>query len=362
MKVYYAGNAGYIEREQAWLDLIVTRLVSYHFVKEDLFNSFACFDLVREKMKRKNQVDLFLDSGAFSAFSQNITIDIYEYIDFIKEHMEYIEVYANLDVIGDAKGTLKNQRIMEAAGLKPLPCFHRGEDFKYLQYYLDRHDYIALGGVAQTKNPNLLMRWLDRCFSMICDDKGMPKVKVHGFAITSLKLMMRYPWYSVDSTSWVVGSRMGTIFVPRFRGGKYVYDENSWKISVSNRSPSQRQEAKHITTFSPAAREVVMNYIEEKGYTLGVSEFRQEDENYELKEGERWFGKEEADTQRQLNIPVVRGWSKDYIVETMVEPGLSNNYVQRDEMNIIYFKDLEEYLPDWPWAFQYYEDKSLGIG
>ena len=34
----------------------------------------------------KNKVSLFLDSGAFSAWSKNTTIDIEDYISFIKEN------------------------------------------------------------------------------------------------------------------------------------------------------------------------------------------------------------------------------------------------------------------------------------
>ena len=49
---------------------------------------------------KNNKVELFLDSGAFSAFTQKVTIDIQEYIAFIKEHEDIIDVYANLDVIG----------------------------------------------------------------------------------------------------------------------------------------------------------------------------------------------------------------------------------------------------------------------
>ena len=50
-----------------------------------------------------NRIKWFLDSGAFSAFTQGAEIDIQEYIEFIKEHKDYLEAYANLDVIGDAE-------------------------------------------------------------------------------------------------------------------------------------------------------------------------------------------------------------------------------------------------------------------
>ena len=56
------------------------------------------------------KINLFLDSGAYSAWSKGVTIDIDEYISFIKKNIKYITVYANLDVIGDPEATYRNQK------------------------------------------------------------------------------------------------------------------------------------------------------------------------------------------------------------------------------------------------------------
>ena len=39
-------------------------------------------------------------------------------------------------------------------------------------------------------------------------------------------------------------------------------------------------------------------------------------------------------------------------IEVIIEPGISNKYELRDEMNIVYFLDLEQTMPEWPWAFE----------
>ena len=287
----------------------------------------------------KNQISLFLDSGAYSAWSKGIEIDIQEYISFIKEHEKYIDIYANLDVIGDAEATLQNQKIMEKAGLNPLPTFHQGEDFKYLEYYINNYDFIALGGMVRVKTEPL-REWLDQSYKeFICKSDGYPRVKTHAFGMTSLKLMLRYPWYSVDSTSWVMTSRMGSIYTPRYRDGQWIYDEDSWKVTVSSRSPSRSDDGKHIDTFPKNAQEYIFEYLDMKGYKLGKSEFRTvSDKKYKLKENEKWFGKESPDGNRE--------------VETIIEDGLCNNYKLRDEVNIIYFLDLEKSMPEWPWPFK----------
>lgn len=312
-----------------------------------------------------SKVNLFLDSGAFSAFSKGVEIKIDAYISFLKENINYLEVYSVLDVIGNPEATFENQEYMESKGLKPLPCFHYGEDVKYLKLYLDKYDYIALGGMVPISTKDLMI-WLDNLFSSyICDSKGLPKVKIHGFGMTSLDLMLRYPWYSVDSTSWVMTSRFGSIYVPQRKQGKWAYDQNSWKVCVSNRSPSNKEEGKHYNTFSPMEQKVILDYLDMKGFKLGKSEFRKEEKGYKLREGERWFGKEEADSQREIkgdrNGYVNIGWTNDRVVETIIEPGLCNDYKQRDEMNIIYFVDLEKSMPEWPWPFKLQSQKGFGF-
>jgi len=301
------------------------------------------------KMNTKNKVRLFLDSGAFSALTQGVEINIQEYIAFIEKHIDIIDVYANLDFIGTigkrpnketAERTLKNQIIMESAGLNPLPVFHYGEPLSFLEYYVKNYSYVALGGTVGIPKVKQTP-WFERCFSdYICDSNGYPKVKIHGFGLTSLKLMLRYPWYSVDSTSWVVTGRLGSIFVPIFKNGKWIYDENSWKISVSTQSPNLKEAGQHIDTLPPTQREIVLDYIHEKGYKLGKSEFRMELQTYKLQENEKWAQKKPKDKQEKRRV------------QKIIEPGISNTYQLRDEINIIYFLDVEKSMPEYPWAFQ----------
>lgn len=288
----------------------------------------------------QKRVDLFLDSGAFSAWTQGVTIDIQQYIDFIKVNEYAISFYANLDVIGDPEGTLANQRTMEAAGLTPVPVYHYGEPERYLRDYVRDYQYIAIGGMVGKPN-KALQQWLDPLWANhLVDGEGMPLCKVHGFGMTSLRLMLRYPWWSVDSTSWVVTGRLGSIYIPRRKNGKWVYDEDSWKIAVSNRSPSKSEAGKHINTLAPAERELFISYIHEKGYQLGESTFSPKPQTYELAENERWAQKKPKDK------------TAERLVERIITPGLCNTYQLRDEMNIAYFLDLEKSMPKWPWAFK----------
>jgi len=330
IKIILAGipGGGWQLREREIQELCESRLWSYYYILTE-----------KKKMEKINKVELFLDSGAFSAKTQGVEINLQEYIAFIKEHEEVIEVYANLDVIGDAKATYKNQKRMEKTGLIPMPVFHYGADVKWLEKYIaEGHKYIALGGMVKTPN---LIPWLDNIWhNYLTDEAGFPIIKVHGFGLTSLSLMLRFPWYSVDSTSWVVTGRLGSIYMPHFRNGKWTYDENSWKISVSNKSPDLKIKGAHYQTLSPLQKKQIDNYLALKGYVIGKSEFRMESQTYVLAEDEKWGEKK----------PIVKTASRQ--VEKIIEPGISNKYQLRDEMNIIYFLDLEKSMPKYPWPLK----------
>jgi len=310
-----------------------------------------------------NKISLILDSGAFSAWTKKISINLNNYADFCLQHLPYIDYIVNLDVIpgefGQKALPLKeieksasegwaNYEYMIKRGIpkeKLIHIFHQGEDFKWLEKIVKAMPYIGLSP-ANDRSTSEKIRWLDNCMKYVCDEKGYPKVKWHGFAVTSFRLMSRYPWFSVDSTSWVMTSRMGGVYVPRYRSGKWIYDEDSWKISVSARSPNISQAGKHINTFSRLQKQHILDYFSEKGYALGKSEFKSVSKNYKLKSNEKWNGAAIGNKRE---------------IEVIVSPGLCNDYKLRDELNIIYYLDLEKRMPKWPWAFKKQGIKAFNL-
>jgi len=138
------------------------------------------------------------------------------YIEFMLKHKDEVDVYSNLDVINNPKLTYRNQKIIEEAGLHPIPVWHLGNDPKWLERYVKEYDYIAIGGLVP--NPtSVLIPLLDALFKEhLLDSKGYPKVKLHGFACTSLPLMERFPWFSVDSATCRKLANFGSIVLPDY--------------------------------------------------------------------------------------------------------------------------------------------------
>lgn len=196
MKIFYSNMSSAKGLEQ-YYPKPVDLLISYYGLRR----------LVRPIFCR----DLFLDSGAFSAFRQSVTIDPVEYAKFLVGNKIGLFVYANLDVIGDAEQTWKNQLILESFGLSPLPTFHYGEPDRWLELYLDKYEYIALGGIVN-RNDTAQYIFLQKAFAIICRRSILPKI--HGFGIQDERWLRAFPWFSVDATSVHMQARYGGIRTP----------------------------------------------------------------------------------------------------------------------------------------------------
>lgn len=175
-----------------------------------------------------------------------------------------------LDGIGDPLATYRNQIEMEerfkiehGMNIRPLPCFHAGEDERYLEHYVRNYDYITLGGMVGSSTQQLMV-WLDRMWDKYLAPNGRPRCKVHGFGITAVPIMEAYPWYSCDSSSWIQSAAFGSIVMPG------VSRRNpAMPMSVSEKSPSRHDAGQHATTLSQVEVDFVFKQLEDNGFTYG---------------------------------------------------------------------------------------------
>jgi hypothetical protein len=214
---------------------------------------------------------ILLDSGAYSAWTLGATINLDDYIEFIKRNEHLLDFYINLDVIPGSDGqrhwrsdqiekaaaaSYCNQQRLRDAALKPIPVFHQGEPFKWLDRYLqDGEPYIALapsdGGVNA-------LPWLDDCFALL---KGRLHVKVHGLGLTTPLILHRYPWASVDSATWLKQSSVGQIPIPLYRDGKPDYGLRPEIFVVSDRARARG--GRHIESADDFDLERIQRYLNE---------------------------------------------------------------------------------------------------
>jgi len=303
MKIYLAGrytgaSAGTTNGAISNLPKYPYQLESYHYIKNPHINA------IREKGDT-----IFLDSGAFSMFTQGVEIDLPAYANFIKTNKDIIHLASNLDAIGAGNEQLSynRQRALEDMGADVCPVHHVRDNDKWLVTYLEEgYQYIFLGGMVP-ENTNTLRKWLDHVWhEYLTDGDGRPLVKVHGFGLTTEELMFRYPWESVDSTSWVMSSRFGGIFIdiPRPDGSLSIY-----KLFLSDQSPKKKDiDSWHFATMTDKEKQVIIDRL---------AELEQERVKYPI----------EAELEEAM------GFKQGFNIEA-----LSKSYGWRDHFNIEYFR------------------------
>lgn len=262
---------------------------------------------------------LFLDSGAFTLYFKQFKRDpgfyqsdrfwtfVDDYASFVKKYADVIDHYANVDVLYDPELSWKVLKYLEDEhGLHPVPVLHYGASHKWLDRHLKAgYGYIGLGGLG-TVDKMSYQQWADGMFLAICPPPTrLPTVKVHGFAMTSNRILFRYPWFSVDSATWVKVGAYGGILMPRRRRGRYIFTERPVVVKLSDESPDAKLQGRHYTTMTGAEREVVRDW-------LGV-----------------------------IGVPLGDG-----------EDGVINCHATRRKACLLYFEELKKHIPEWPWPFR----------
>lgn len=221
-------------------------------------------------------IKLFIDSGAFSAWTLGKQIDVDEYINFINENKKYFEVCASVDsipgtpkssqvatqeeVVESCEKTWKNFLYMRSKMddvNKLLYTFHIGEPWEYLKQALEYEDehgklaYIAFGGMVG-KRADLIENFLTEA-TKIVKESSNPNVKIHAFGMTNLNMLEKFKLYSADSTTWVKLAGYGNILID----GKTYCISDRQLLSDDN-----------VINKNTALKEAILNIIHNKGFTL----------------------------------------------------------------------------------------------
>lgn len=138
---------------------------------------------------------LLLDSGAYSAMTKGIKISIPSLCRFIDEVKP--EHAIQLDVIGDPEATWKNFMEMDKR-VDVIPVIHSGTTDFQIRRILQSKDHICLGALTMlAAQKSQMFAWLDHIFSF----PEMRGKRVHILGVMAPDILLRYPFYSADSSS-----------------------------------------------------------------------------------------------------------------------------------------------------------------
>ncbi len=196
---------------------------------------------------RKHTRTIIIDSGAHTFFSENsdagLTVSVHtkktktkespeeyfeNYLLWAKKYYDYYDYFVELD-IGELVGQelvlqwrerLKQHGIFDKCitVMHPATCTYE----EYLKM-LDESEskYVALEGLRGGQKQISYGKYLIPAYKK--------KVKVHGFALTNKKIIDKYPFYSVDSSSWKAGLQYGVYARSVDGQSKAIsFKENKW--------------------------------------------------------------------------------------------------------------------------------------
>jgi len=182
----------------------VNVLLSYGRKDQDKYGFFVT---------HRNMVNsIMLDSGAYTfnwAARKPAGLTVEDYKDYALYHSRFVEFLFNLDTDFSEDGhytsrtNFRNQVILEAAGLDPVPVIHDIYGSEVRDYInRGRHRMLAIGSSVQGDHTGL---------GIAVNRIHAAAIKVHLFGTTSFRLLAPNPVSSCDASTWGQDASRGYI-------------------------------------------------------------------------------------------------------------------------------------------------------
>lgn len=214
-------------------------LISYHYIRKNPEYTKDVLNMIR------GRGGLFMtDSGAFS-FLNDKSFDpqnfdwfgyLHEYVNWLKENKEYVFSACNLDVdyyVGHDEVVRWNKEFFE-----PLekdiniiyvahPNAKGNGELDVLKEYCKRYNYVAVNEMMAKQA------------SAIYQMAKQTKTVIHGLAWTKPTILKDFPFFSVDSSSWVNYQKFGA--TPVWDGRNFTqYDKDNKSVRRTLRKQCQK--------------------------------------------------------------------------------------------------------------------------
>lgn len=187
-------------------------LMSYHYIKEKHMNM--------SRYKGKN-VKFLIDSGAHTYQNdlkyQDYDIDYWEnhlrnYLNWAKKNREYIYAIVSFDfenlVGADVVSKWYNQYFepfMLETGIPVCFVWHQNSSMSWEQY-CQRYPYVGFSSVNTEGVAIDLQEYIAKL-----NIASKYNTLVHGFGMTRTAMLTKVPFYTSDSTTWLVGLQYGEV-------------------------------------------------------------------------------------------------------------------------------------------------------
>ena len=203
-EIYFLGSYIYLQKKE-WIFPFIKKFKGF------MLDSSAFTFLYNKKAKMSNKKidwDLFVEG----------------YADFINKHN--IDLFFELDIdriIGIKEVERLRDKLETLTNKQCIPVWHRTRGREYWLKMIKEYKYVAIGGIAIKEIKLCEFKY----FTWLLNEAKKEKCKVHGLGITMM--LNKYPFYSVDSSTWIAGNKYG--YVHLFTGKSIkIYEKPKGKM------------------------------------------------------------------------------------------------------------------------------------
>lgn len=189
-------------------------LMSYHYIQNKHIN-------IRKRFANLAKIRLFIDSGAhtyqndpkYAEYDENYWEQhLQKYLKWVEYNKDYIFAIANFDfenVVGAETVNRWNREYFEPFMLRtgiPVCFVWHQNSYNDWSFYCKRYPYVGFSSVNTEGESITKEEYLERLREAERNDSV-----VHGFGMTRTAMLTELPFYTSDSTTWLVGLQYGEI-------------------------------------------------------------------------------------------------------------------------------------------------------
>lgn len=160
------------------------------------------------------------DNREYVYCAANMDIDLYVGTDVVdewnKKYFKPLEKYMNIIYVVQ-KTVHGNTKLVV-------------QDINRLHQYLKEHDYVGVNHAWKNQIPKVYAL------------AAKYKKRIHGFALTGYRDCLNYPFFSVDSTSWLMGEQYGITYAFDGANFKQIMSKDKMKVRKSLKLKNQELE------------------------------------------------------------------------------------------------------------------------
>jgi hypothetical protein len=188
-------------------------LVSYHYIQRKGKR------FLRERLEKHPNVKIMIDSGAYTFHVKEEEyrqkpLEFWEkylekYTAFIRANKDIIFSCVELDIaniVGFEKVDYFREKYFEPLkeeGVLVCYVWHEYDGLKYWEEMCQKYDYVGFSLVNSKLTEPQIVRMVNQARRY--------NALVHGFAVTRTELMSKIPFFTGDSTTWLVGTQYGEL-------------------------------------------------------------------------------------------------------------------------------------------------------